>query len=114
MVFFNVVGLQGSTFYHFRVYQRSKFNTVKEGMCFKFSNIVQKDQNILWATAASVISYTSAVDVNVDMEDSAPMLPEERPPEGIQTDLKTAMKTPDKSTVTGKVVMVNINWSDCI
>lgn len=71
MVYFNLVTLEGSEFYHLRVYQKHKFNTIKEGMSFKFSNIIKKDNNVFWATSASIIAYTSAVEVDSEVEKNA-------------------------------------------
>lgn len=106
MVYFNLVTLEGSEFYHPRVYQKHKFNTIKEGMSFKFSNIIKKDNNVFWATSASIIAYTSAVEVDSEVEKNAPPLPEQRPAGGLEVDLQTALKSPEKSTVRGKIVMV--------
>jgi hypothetical protein len=106
MVYFNVVALEGTEFYHLRVYQKHRFHTVKEGMSFKFSNIIKKDKGVYWATSASVIAYTSVVEVDTEVEKNAPPLPEERPVGGLEVDLQTALKSPEKSTIHGKIVMV--------
>ncbi|XP_062599934.1 uncharacterized protein LOC134261520 [Saccostrea cucullata] len=106
MVFFNVIGLQGRTYHHLRIYQRGKFHTIKEGMSFKFTNIVQKDKDLFWATSGSLIAYTSAVEVDPEIEKCVPPLPEERPVGGMEVDLERALKSPEKSTVQGKIIMV--------
>lgn len=107
MVYFNVLGLE--TFTHIRVYQKAKYNVIKEGTYFKFSNLVKKDEELYWATASSVIAYTSIVEVNEDTEKNPPSLPEERPIGGLEQDLKGALNSPEKFTITGKVVMVSFS-----
>lgn len=109
MVYFNVLGLCGETFTHIRVYQKAKYNVIKEGTSFKFSNLVKKDEELYWATASSVIAYTSIVEVNEDTEKNPPSLREERPIGGLEQDLKGALNSPEKSTITGKVVMVSFS-----
>lgn len=109
MVYFNVLGLCGETFTHIRVYQKAKYNVIKEGTYFKFSNLVKKDEELYWATASSVIAYTSIVEVNEDTEKNPPSLPEERPIGGLEQDLKGALNSPEKFTITGKVVMVSFS-----
>lgn len=67
--------------------QKAKYNVIKEGTSFKFSNLVKKDEELYWATASSVIAYTSIVEVNEDTEKTPPSLPEERPIGGLEQDL---------------------------
>lgn len=47
MVYFNVGGLCGETFAHTRVYQKAKYNLMKEGTSFKFSNLVTKEEKLI-------------------------------------------------------------------
>lgn len=49
------------------------------------------------------------MEVNEDTEKNPPSLPEERPIGGLEQDLKGALNSPEKSTITGKVVMVSFS-----
>ena len=80
-------------------------------MSFKFTNMVKKTDHEYWVTSKSHIAYSSVVETSVERED-APQLPENMPPEGEQKTLSRALGSPEKSTVSGKIVAVSLYvWS---
>jgi len=106
MHYFSVVAAEGQNIVGLRIYLRTKFNMVKEGMRFKFINIIAKAENEFWVTSHSSIAYSSIVEADPDLEVQIPLLPENMPPEGEQKSLAVALRSPEKSTISAKVVMV--------
>lgn len=106
ITYFNIVGGRGDMIYHGRVYLRSKFDWIKEGMSVKFKNVVSKDKDAFWVTSSSTVSYCAVVETSVDP--TTVILPEDEPPEGVKQPLQQAIRSPGKSAITGKVVKVNI------
>lgn len=65
MVYFNFVILEGSEFCE---YIRSISLIIKEGMLFKFLNIIKKDNNVFWVIFVFIIVYISVVEVDFEVE----------------------------------------------
>ena len=107
MTYFNVVAAEGHRWIRLRVYQCTKFQMVREQMSYKFANIIKKGEDEYWVTSRSFIAYSSVVETTVRPED-APQLPEKMPPEGEQKTLMRALTSPEKSTISGKVVAVSL------
>jgi hypothetical protein len=106
MKFFNLVCAENMKTYHVRVYLTGKYDTFKQGMTYKFKNVVVKGENELWVTKDTTIAYASPVKVDPSLK--IPPLPEDVPPQGVIENLPEALKSPSKSTVTGKIVKVGI------
>lgn len=51
-------------------------------------------------------SYTSTVDVSPDI--ALPCLPEKMPPDGLNHSLQEALNSPEKSSIMGKIVKVDM------
>lgn len=105
MKYFNLVCAENMKTYHVRVYLTGKYEMFKEGMTYKFKNAVPKGENELWVTKDTTIAYAVPVTVHPTLQ--IPPLPEDVPPEGVVQDLPSALKSPSKSTVTGKIVKVS-------
>ncbi|KAJ8300230.1 hypothetical protein KUTeg_005733 [Tegillarca granosa] len=105
MKYFNLIGVNGKEVYHIRVYLMSKFDMFTKGMCYKFQNVIQKSENELWVTSSSAVAYTGLVDTEEDI--ILPPLPEENPKDGQNLSIQSAIKSPSKSVVTGKIVKVS-------
>lgn len=99
MKYFNLVCAENMKTYHVRVYLTGKYEMFKEGMTYKFKNAVVKGENELWVTKDTTIAYAVPVTVHPT--------PEDVPPQGVVQDLPSALKSPSKSTVTGKIVKVS-------
>lgn len=93
MKYFNLMCAENMKTYHVRVYLTGKYEMFKEGMTYKFKNAVAKGENELWVTKDTTLQI--------------PPLPEDVPPQGVVQDLPSALKSPSKSTVTGKIVKVS-------
>lgn len=104
MTYFNLIGTEGSKSYHLRCYLKAKFNFVQEGRSYKFQNILQKSDNEFWVIGQSTVAFSSIVETDDTV--NIPLLPEDRPAEGITNSLADALKSPEKSTVSGKIVKV--------
>lgn len=104
MHFFNVIGGNGTETYKIRIYQKARFDMIKEGMSFKFQNALKKTENELWITSRSIIAYAASVETSEDIQ--VPNLPENAPQQGERKLLKDALQSPDKSEVTGKIFKV--------
>lgn len=104
MHFFNVIGGNGTETYKIRIYQKARFDMIKEGMSFKFQNALKKTGNELWVTSRSIIAYAASVETSEDIQ--VPNLPENAPQQGERKLLKDALQSPDKSEVTGKIFKV--------
>lgn len=74
-------------------------------MSVKFKNVVSKDKDAFWVTSSSTVSYCAVVETSVDP--TPVILPEDEPPEGVKQPLQQAIRSPGKSTITGKVVKVS-------
>ncbi|XP_065941722.1 uncharacterized protein [Magallana gigas] len=105
MKYFNLVCAENMKTYHVRVYLTGKYEMFKEGMTYKFKNAVAKGENELWVTKDTTIAYAVPVTVHPSLQ--IPPLPEDVPPQGVVQDLPSALKSPSKSTVTGKIVKVS-------
>ncbi|XP_019926604.3 uncharacterized protein [Magallana gigas] len=105
MHFFNVIGGNGTETYKIRIYQKARFDMIKEGMSFKFQNALKKTGNELWVTSKSIIAYAASVETSEDIQ--VPNLPENAPQQGERKLLKDALQSPDKSEVTGKIFKVS-------
>lgn len=105
MKYFNLVCAENMKTYHVRVYLTGKYEMFKEGMTYKFKNAVAKGENELWVTKDTTIAYAVPVTVHPTLQ--IPPLPENVPPQGVVQDLPSALKSPSKSTVTGKIVKVS-------
>lgn len=99
MKYFNLVFAENMKTYH------GKYEMFKEGMTYKFKNAVAKGENELWVTKDTTIAYAVPVTVHPSLQ--IPPLPEDVPPQGVVQDLPSALKSPSKSTVTGKIVKVS-------
>lgn len=106
MKYFNFVGAEGDNAMIVRCYITSKFNTIEPGLSFRFQNLTTRGKNEFWATSKTIISYTSTVDVSPDF--ALPCLPEKMPPEGLNHSLQEALNSPEKSSIMGKIVKVDM------
>lgn len=106
MKYFNLVGAEGDNVLIVRCYITSKFNTIEPGLIFRFQNLTARGKSEYWVTSKTMISYTSTVDVSPDIV--LPYLPENLPPDGLSHSLQEALNSPEKSSVMGKIVKVNI------
>ncbi|XP_061170865.1 uncharacterized protein LOC133180335 [Saccostrea echinata] len=105
MHFFNIIGGKGTEVYKIRIYQKARFDMIKEGMTFKFQNALKKTSTDLWITSKSVIAYAASVETSQEVD--IPTLPENSPAQGEPKPLKDALQSPDKSQVTGKIFKVS-------
>lgn len=106
MNYFNFVGAEGDNAMIVRCYITSKFNTIEPGLSFRFQNLTTRGKNEFWATSKTIISYTSTVDVSPDI--ALPCLPEKMPPDGLNHFLQEALNSPEKSSIMGKIVKVDM------
>lgn len=106
MKYFNFVGAEGDNAMIVRCYITSKFNTIEPGLSFRFQNLTTRGKNEFWATSKTIISYTSTVDVSPDI--AFPCLPEKMPPDGLNHSLQEALNSPEKSSIMGKIVKVDM------
>lgn len=106
MKYFNFVGAEGDTAMIVRCYITSKFNTIEPGLSFRFQNLTTWGKNEFWTTSKTIISYTSTVDVSPDI--ALPCLPEKLPPDGLNHSLQEALNSPEKSSIMGKLVKVDM------
>lgn len=67
---------------------------------------LDRGKNEFWATSKTIISYTSTVDVSPDI--ALPCLPEKMPPDGLNHSLQEALNSPEKSSIMGKIVKVDM------
>uniref|UniRef100_A0A8W8NJL3 Uncharacterized protein n=1 Tax=Magallana gigas TaxID=29159 RepID=A0A8W8NJL3_MAGGI len=105
MHFFNVIGGNGTETYKIRIYQKARFDMIKERMSFKFQNALKKTGNELWITSRSIIAYAASVETIEEIE--VPNLPENAPQQGELKLLKDALQSPGKSEVTGEIFKVS-------
>ncbi|XP_033731737.1 uncharacterized protein LOC117342277 [Pecten maximus] len=106
MKYFNVVAAEGEVAYRIRVYQVNKLNMLQTGLSFKFHNMVAKGDKEYWITSNSTLAYSATVETS--LTDSCELqLPEKIAPEGEKKTLASALASPDKSSVLGKVVQVS-------
>lgn len=99
MHFFNVIGGNGTETYKIRIYQKARFDMIKE-----VQNALKKTGNELWITSRSIIAYAASVETSEDIQ--VPNLPENAPQQGERKLLKDALQSPDKAEVTGKIFKV--------
>ena len=104
MTYFNIIAADKQEVLQIRCYQRYKFDMIKEGMTFKFSNMIKK-KDCCWIISSSTIGYSAKQDVGTFPPHKL-LLPEEEPPTGMKRSLKDALESPQKSTVVGKVIKV--------
>lgn len=105
MKYFNLIGVAGREVYNVKVYLFTKFDMIHEGKCYKLQNVVQKgSENELWVTSNSKVTSTEFVETDQDVK--IPPLPEETPEDGQNLSLQSAINSPRKSVVAGKVVKV--------
>ena len=75
MFYFNIIGAKGDKCYRMRVYQKTKFDMIQEGMTFKFHNALNKGNDELWVTSRSIIAYAAVVETDNNL--AVPSLPED-------------------------------------
>ena len=83
------------------------FDMVATGRNIKFKNAVDKGDNCFWIVSFSTISYCGLVEIDQTIDVETFILPEDKPPEGTFKRLDAAIRSPAKSTISGKVAKVS-------
>lgn len=104
MRYFNIVAGNMEEILHIRCYQTQKFTIIRPGRSFKFVDLIKKG-DACWIVSSTKVAFAQTVETGTF---GNVVLPEEQPPAGSKRKINDALKTPEKSSITGKIIQVHV------